>query len=61
MPHDWLIIKLGRVCTKCSGTQANGEFVDDETCPSDKPFAAVTDESASDSGEEPDSDNAAGG
>lgn len=40
MSHEWLKIRLGRVCARCSTTQADGEFRDEDECPRDKPYQA---------------------
>jgi len=36
MPHNWLIIAVGRVCTKCNEAQVNGKFENDSPCRDDK-------------------------
>jgi hypothetical protein len=35
--HNWLDIKLGRVCESCLATQATGEFVDADDCRRNRP------------------------
>ena len=41
MPHEWLTIALGRVCSKCSVVQADGEFDDDDKCARDKLYISA--------------------
>ena len=38
MPHSWIIIRLGRICSECSLVQAKGEFDDGQPCPRDKAY-----------------------
>jgi len=44
MPHTWIRIAVGRVCTECSLAQPTGEFSDVVGCKRDKPYIAPADE-----------------
>lgn len=36
MPHNWQMLAVGRICTRCRLTQVKGEFDDDVPCPADR-------------------------
>jgi hypothetical protein len=39
MPHHWITVRLGRICSECSTVQENGKFSDDgPPCTKDKPY-----------------------